>query len=316
MSMSAPQILQLMPMPAKPSEDLEANFEIHRLWQAADRDQLIERVAASTRGLVTNGHIGASAQLMDRLPKLEMIGCFGVGVDAVDLEAARERGLRVSNTPDVLTDAVAELALGLLIDVARRVSANERYLRAGRWVKEGDPKLAHTLAGRTAGIVGLGRIGLATARLCEAFGMRVVYQGPRQKADVAYPYYADLVEMARAVDALMITCVGASSTRGLITAEVIEALGPDGWLINVSRGFVVDEAALVDALVAGRLGAAGLDVFLKEPHVPEALLDLDNVVLQPHQASATVETRDAMGQLVVDNLKAYFAGRPLLTPVV
>lgn len=314
--MRSPQILQLMPMPARPTADLEASFEVHRLWQAADRDQLIEGVAHDVRALVTGGQTGASAQLMDRLPKLEMISSFGVGVDAIDLDAARGRGLRVSNTPDVLTDAVAELALGLLLDVARRISANDRYLRAGRWVTEGDPPLAATLAGRTAGIVGLGRIGLATARLCEAFGMRVVYQGPRQKAEVSYPYFADLVEMARAVDALLVTCVGASSTRGLITAEVIEALGPEGWLVNVSRGFVVDEAALVDTLVSGRLGAAGLDVFLHEPHVPEALFGLDNVVVQPHQASATVETRDAMGQLVVDNLKAYFAGQPLLTPVV
>ena len=314
--MSAPEILQLTPMPAGPSADLEASFEVHRFWQAADREQMIETVAGRARGLVTNGHVGASAALMDRLPELELIGCFGVGVDAIDLDAARGRGVRVSNTPDVLTDAVAELALGLLLDVARRISTHERYLRAGRWVTEGDPPLARTLAGRTAGIVGLGRIGRATAQLCEAFGMTVVYQGPRRKPSVSYPYYTDLVGMARAVDALMITCVGAPSTRGLITAEVIDALGPDGWLVNVSRGFVVDEAALVDALLKGRLGGAGLDVFQHEPEVPEALLELDNVVLQPHQASATLETRDAMGQLVVDNLKAYFAGRPLLTPVV
>jgi lactate dehydrogenase-like 2-hydroxyacid dehydrogenase len=223
--------------------------------------------------------------------------------------------VRVTNTPDVLTEGVAELALGLLLAVARRIPFNDRFVRAGRWPKEGDPALASSLAGRRLGIVGLGRIGRRVAGLAEAFGMEIRYGGPRRKDDVAWRYYDDLVALARDADCLMLTCKGGTETAGLIGREVIEALGPDGWLINVSRGSVVDEAALVEALVGGRLGAAGLDVFASEPRVPEALLRLDNVVLQPHQGSASEETRAAMGRLVLDNLEAHFAGRPLLTPV-
>ena len=229
--------------------------------------------------------------LIEALPALEIIGVFGVGVDAVDLATARARGVRVTNTPDVLTEGVAELGIALLLAVARRIPFNDRFVRAGRWPKEGDPALSNSLAGRRLGIVGLGRIGRRVAELAEAFGMVICYAGPRRKDDVAWRYYDDLVDMARDVDCLMLTCKGGAETAGLIGREVIEALGPEGWLINIARGSVVDEAALVDALVAGRLGAAGLDVFAREPHVPEALLGLDNVVLQPHQGSASEETR-------------------------
>jgi lactate dehydrogenase-like 2-hydroxyacid dehydrogenase len=254
--------------------------------------------------------------LIEALPALEIIGVFGVGVDAVDLATARARGVRVTNTPDVLTEGVAELALALLLAVARRIPFNDRFVRAGRWPKEGDPALASSLAGRRLGTVGLGRIGRRVAELAEAFGMVICYTGPRCKDDVAWRYYDDLVELAREVDCLMVTCKGGPETAGLIGREVIEAVGPEGWLINISRGSVVDEPALVDALVSGRLGAAGLDVFASEPRVPDALLRLDNVVFQPHQGSASEETRAAMGRLVLDNLEAHFAGRPLLTPVL
>jgi hydroxypyruvate reductase len=202
------------------------------------------------------------------------------------------------------------------LDVARRVSANDRYLRAGRWLAEGDPQLAHALAGRRIGILGMGRIGRAVARRAAAFDMVLSYGGPSRKDDLDLPYHADPVALAAAVDVLMVTCTGGPATAGLVGREVIEAVGPKGWLINVARGSVIDEPALVEALVAGKLGAAGIDVFADEPNVPEALLGLDNVVMQPHQASATVETRDAMGNLVLDNLKAHFAGQPLPTPVV
>jgi lactate dehydrogenase-like 2-hydroxyacid dehydrogenase len=215
----------------------------------------------------------------------------------------------------VLTEGVAELGIALLLAIARRIPFNDRYVRAGRWPKEGDPALASSLAGRRLGIVGLGRIGRRVAQLAEAFGMVIGYTGPHPKDDVAWRYYEDLVEMAREVDVLMLTCKGGAETAGLIGRKVIEALGPDGWLINIARGSVVDEAALVDALIGGRLGAAGLDVLAREPHVPEALLGLDNVVLQPHQGSASEETRGAMGRLVLENLEAHFIGRPLLTPV-
>jgi lactate dehydrogenase-like 2-hydroxyacid dehydrogenase len=254
-------------------------------------------------------------ELIAALPALEIIGVFGVGVDAVDLAVAKAKGVRVTNTPDVLTEGVAELGIALLLAVARRIPQNDRYLRAGRWPKEGDPALASSLAGRRLGIVGLGRIGRRVAEFAQAFGMEIRYGGPRRKGDVSWPYYDDLAALARDVDVLMLACKGGPETAGLIGREVIDALGPEGWLINIARGSVVDEPALVEALTSGRLGAAGLDVFAREPEVPEALLGLDNVVLQPHQGSASEETRAAMGRLVLANLEAHFAGKPLLTPV-
>jgi lactate dehydrogenase-like 2-hydroxyacid dehydrogenase len=268
------------------------------------------------RAAVTNGIAGMKGDLIEALPALEIIGVFGVGVDAVDLAVAKAKGVRVTNTPDVLTEGVAELGIALLLAVARRIPQNDRYLRAGRWPKEGDPALASSLAGRRLGIIGLGRIGRRLAELAQAFGMEIRYGGPRRKDDVSWRYYGDLVALARDVDVLMLACKGGPETAGLIGREVIDALGPEGWLINIARGSVVDEPALVEALASGRLGAAGLDVFAREPEVPEALLGLDNVVLQPHQGSASEETRSAMGRLVLENLEAHFAGRALLTPVI
>jgi lactate dehydrogenase-like 2-hydroxyacid dehydrogenase len=312
--MTKPEVLELIDVHPGTTARLDEAYVLHRLWQG-DRERLIAEIAPRVRAAVTNGIVGMKGDLIAALPALEIIGVFGVGVDAVDLAAARSRGVRVTNTPDVLTEGVAELALALLLAVARRIPFNDRYVRAGRWPKEGDPALASSLVGRRLGIVGLGRIGRRVAGLAEAFGMTIHYGGPRRKDDVDWPYHEDLAALARDVDVLMLTCKGGAETAGLIGREVIEALGPAGWLINVSRGSVVDEAALVDALVAGRLGAAGLDVFAREPDVPAALLGLDNVVLQPHQGSASEETRAAMGRLVLDNLAAHFAGRPLLTPV-
>lgn len=313
--MTKPEVLELIDVHPGTTDRLDDAYVLHRLWQASDPERLLAEVGPRVRAAVTNGIVGIKGDVIEALPALEIIGVFGVGVDAVDLPTARARGVRVTNTPDVLTEGVAELAMALLLAVARRIPFNDRYVRAGRWPNEGDPALASSLADRRLGIVGLGRIGRRVAQLAEAFGMVICYAGPRRKDDVAWRYYGDLVEMAREVDCLMLTCKGGAETAGLIGREVIEALGPAGWLINVARGTVVDEPALVDALVRGRLGAAGLDVFAREPHVPEALLGLDNVVLQPHQGSASEETRAAMGRLVLDNLEAHFAGRPLLTPV-
>jgi lactate dehydrogenase-like 2-hydroxyacid dehydrogenase len=265
---------------------------------------------------VTNGMVGMSGALIKQLPALEMIGVFGVGVDAVDLETAKAQGVRVSNTPDVLTVGVAELAMALLLDVARKIAFNDRFVRAGRWPKEGDPPLSHSLWGRRLGVLGMGRIGQAIAERARVFGMEIAYAGPNPKSELPYEYIADPVALAKATDVLMVSCKGGAETAGLVSAEVIEAIGPKGWLINVSRGSVVDEAALVEALVEGRLGAAGLDVFAREPSVPEALLPLDNVVLQPHQGSACEESRAAMGNLMLDNMAAHFAGQRLPTPVI
>jgi hydroxypyruvate reductase len=314
--MTKPDVLQMMPVTPNIQAQAEEAFALRKLWEAADADAFVGAVGPEVRGILTNGIIGAGKALIDGLPKLEIVGVYGVGVDAVDLATARGRGIRVTNTPDVLTIGVAELALALMLAVARRIAYNDRYVRAGRWPKEGDPVLANNLAGKRLGILGLGRIGHAVAKRAAAFDMQICYCGPHRKDDVDHQYVPDLVEMARAVDCLVVTCLGGPTTKGLVDRRVIEALGPQGWLINVARGSVIDEPALVEALVAGRLGAAGLDVFAGEPDVPAALLAMDNVVLQPHQASATWETRDAMGQLVVDNLKAHFAGEPLPTPVV
>jgi lactate dehydrogenase-like 2-hydroxyacid dehydrogenase len=314
--MTKPDVLQMMPVTPNIQAQAEEAFALRKLWEAADADAFVGEVGQDVRGILTNGIIGAGKALIDGLPKLEIVGVYGVGVDAVDLATARARGIRVTNTPDVLTIGVAELALALMLAVARRIAYNDRYVRAGRWPKEGDPVLANNLAGKRLGILGLGRIGHAVARRASAFDMQICYCGPHRKDDVDHQYVPDLVEMARAVDCLVVTCLGGPTTKGLVDRRVIEALGPQGWLINVARGSVIDVPALVEALVQGKLGAAGLDVFASEPDVPAALLAMDNVVLQPHQASATWETRDAMGQLVVDNLTAHFAGEPLPTPVV
>ena len=313
--MTKPEVLELIDVHPGTTARLDEAYVLHRLWQAQDPKRFLAEVGTPVRAAVTNGIVGMKGDLIEALPALEIIGVFGVGVDAVDLATARARGVRVTNTPDVLTEGVAELGIALLLAVARRIPFNDRYVRSGRWPKEGDPALSSSLAGRRLGIVGLGRIGRRVAELAQAFGMVISYTGPRRKDDVAWRYYGDPVELARDVDVLIVTCKGGAETAGLVGREVIEALGPEGWLINIARGSVVDEAALVEAVVSGRLGAAGLDVFAREPQVPEALLGLDNVVLQPHQGSASEETRSAMGRLVLENLEAHFAGRPLLTPV-
>ena len=314
--MSKPDVLGILDVHPGTTAALDADYQLHRLWEASDPDAMLTDVGPMIRAAVTNGIAGIKGDMIERLPNLEIIGVFGVGVDSVDLVTAKARGVRVSNTPDVLTIGVAELAMALLLDVARKITYNDRYLREGRWPKEGDPPLSSSLHGRKLGILGMGRIGQAIADRAKVFGMEIVYGGPNRKADLEYTYFGDPVALAAASDVLMVSCKGGADTAGLVSADVIDAVGPEGWLINVSRGSVVDEPALVDALRTGRLGAAGLDVFADEPEVPPALIALDNVVLQPHQGSASVETRDAMGALVLENLRAHFAGLPLPTAVI
>jgi hydroxypyruvate reductase len=287
---------------------LERLFTVHTLPAAAERAAFLETKGKDIRGIA--GAAGADAALIAALPKLEIIANFGVGYDWVDVAAAKARGIPVTNTPDVLTDEVADLAMALILDSARQISRADRFVRAGKWV-EGNFPLARTVAGRTLGIVGLGQIGTAIGRRAEAFRMKVMWHGPRPKPEAPWPYVADLLEIAREADFLMVICPLTPATRGLISAEVLAALGPDGTLVNIARGAVVDEAALLAALQSGTLGAAALDVFTREPHVPEALFAMDNVVLQPHLGSATVETRTAMGQVMIDNLAAHFDGRKL-----
>lgn len=310
-----PDIVIAAPIYAATLEALERAYACHRLFDAADRARVLAEQRDRARAIVTSGGAGADAALIDALPKVEIISCFGVGVDAIDLGRARARNIAVTNTPDVLTDDVADLALGLIIDSQRRISRGDRFVRAGKWL-QGGLELGAALKGRRLGIVGLGRIGLATARRAEAFGMIVAYHGPRAKADAPYPYVADIVDLARRSDILCLTLPGGAGTRHLVDAAVLAALGPQGTLVNVARGSVVDETALVAALQSGALGAAALDVFADEPNVPAALRTMENVVLQPHVGSATHQTRAAMGQLVLDNLAAHFAGLALPTRVV
>lgn len=314
--MSKPHVLELLDVHPGTTANLETGYTLHKLWKAADQDAMLAEIGPKVRAVVTNGIAGIKGEMIERLPSLEIIGVFGVGVDSVDLEIAKARGVRVANTPDVLTVGVAELAMAILLDVARKITWNDRYLRDGRWSKEGDPPLSNSLSGRKLGILGMGRIGQAIADRAKAFGMEIVYGGPNRKADLPYDYHGDPVELARVADVLMVACKGGAETAGLVNADVIDAVGPAGWLINISRGSVVDEPALIDALASARLGAAGLDVFAEEPEVPADLIAMDNVVLQPHQGSACVETRDAMGHLVLENLSAHFAGKPLPTAVI
>jgi lactate dehydrogenase-like 2-hydroxyacid dehydrogenase len=307
-----PEILQVAAIYGPSQARLEADYTVHRLWQAPDRDAFVRDVAPRVEVLVTTGGAGASRALIEQLPRLRLIACFGVGVDAIDLAAARERGVAVTNTPDVLTDDVADLAIGLMLAALRGIATADRYVRAGLWLRANMP-LQTRMSGKRLGIVGMGRIGQAIARRASAFEMSIAWNGPRPK-DLPWRYEPDLLALARSVDVLVAACPGGAATRGLISRAVLEALGP-GVFVNIARGSVVDETALVDLLVTQRLGGAALDVFVDEPRVPEALFTLDHVVLQPHQASATRETRAAMGQLVLDNVAAFVAGLPLLTPV-
>jgi len=316
--MSKIALLQTGKMMPMIERQIAEAFEVHRLHEAKDAAALIARVGPRVEAVATGGHAArVDEALMARLPKLRIVSNFGVGYDGVDTAAAKARKIIVTNTPDVLTEEVADTALGLLLMTVRELSKAEQHLRAGRWAREGDYRLTPmTLRDRKIGIVGLGRIGKAIARRCEVLGCPVVYYGRSKQGDVAYSYYSDLAAMARDTGTLIVITPGGGGTKNLIDARVLAALGPKGVLINVSRGSVVDEAALIAALKARTIFAAGLDVFMNEPHINPEFLALDNAVLLPHVGSGSVHTRDGMGQLVVDNLAAYLARKPPLTPVV
>jgi lactate dehydrogenase-like 2-hydroxyacid dehydrogenase len=301
-----------------PDWDLAAlgqDFDLHLLYAAPDPAALLAAQAPSIRAIATKGEIGADAALIDALPALEIIACYGVGIDAIDHPHATRRGIPVTNTPDVLTEDVADLAIGLLLAAARRIPFGDAYVRSGRWATEGSMPLTRSIGGRL-GIVGLGRIGRAIARRAEGFGLPISYSGRVPKPDVPYAFHPDPASLAAVSDILVVSAQGGPTTRGLVTAEAIAALPPDSLFVNVSRGSVVDEAALLVALSSGRIAAAGLDVFNNEPAIDPAFAALQNVVLQPHAASGTVETRRAMGELMRRNLLAHFSGKPLLTPVL
>jgi lactate dehydrogenase-like 2-hydroxyacid dehydrogenase len=297
-------------------EACEARFDLLKLWEADDPDALLRERGGEVLGVATNGQLPVDDALLDKLPKLQIVAHFGVGYDSVDTDATRARGVVVTNTPDVLDAEVADTAMGLLLMTVRELGAAERYLRAGRWAADGAYRLTpHTLAGRTLGIAGLGRIGLEIAERAEPFGLRIEYHNRRRRDDVRFPYHPSLVELAAAVDTLMIVLPGGASTHHLVDAEVLAALGPDGILINIGRGSVVDTDALVTALQDGTIAGAGLDVYENEPQVPQALIDIETAVLLPHVGSASVATRRAMGQLVTDNLISWFDSGSAVTPV-
>jgi hydroxypyruvate reductase len=293
---------------------LDAAYACHRYWTAPDQAALMKQLAADCKIVVTSGSRGIAGAEMAQLPKLELVACFGVGTDAIDLVHAKAHRIAVTNTPDVLTEDVADLAVSLVLASIRRVVQGDHYVRAGRWLK-GGMALTQSMQARKIGIVGLGRIGQAIAKRCVAFNTSIAYFGPRRKADVPYRHFDSTVALAQWADVLIAACPGGPATRKIISKEVLAALGPEGLFVNIARGSVVDQEALVEMLVSGQLGAAGLDVFNDEPRVPEILFGLDNVVLQPHQASATTSTRAAMGQLVLDNVANFLAGKALVTPV-
>lgn len=312
--MPPPDLLLLKPMQPSVMDALARAFTLHRADGAADRAAFLAEIGPRVRAMAVGAQSLVDRALLEALPNLEIVASFGVGYDTIDVAAARARGVVVTNTPDVLSEEVADLALGLLLATVRRIPGAERHLRAGLWPSRPYP-LTATLQGRTVGILGLGRIGRAIARRLEGFGVAIAYHGRGPQPGVAYAYHASLLGLARAVDTLVVVAPGGAGTEGIVDAAVLAALGPDGILVNVARGSVVDEPALIAALQAGTILSAGLDVYAHEPHVPPALAALDHVVLLPHVGSGSVATREAMGRLVVDNLAAWFAGRGPLTPV-
>lgn len=303
--------------PVKPviNDGFPAPFVAHSIESKHDLSRLPKDVAGRIRGIAVTGLVPTDSTVLAQFPKAEMVASFGVGYDHVDSAYAREHGIIVTHTPDVLTEEVADTALGLLIGSLREFIRADRFVRSGQWEKGDYPLTRGSLRDRTVGIVGLGRIGKAVARRLDAMQVPVVYHSRRPADGVSYRHYPDLMEMARDVDTLIVITPGGAATRNLINADVLKALGPRGVVVNVARGSVVDEPALIAALKDGTILGAGLDVFAQEPRVPDELRTLPNVLLLPHLGSASVVTRRAMEQLVVDNLKAWFAGKAPLTPI-
>ena len=311
--MSQPEILVVVKLWPPYLQALREAFVVHDRTHVDDPAQF-EAIAPRIRAIAASGESKVPADLIARLPALGVISVFGVGYDGIDVGAARARGIPVTNTPDVLTDDVADLGMALILCIARRIPQADKFVRAGLW-PAGPLPLSRKVSGARLGLVGLGRIGQAIARRAEAFGMSIAYTTRKQKPDCAYPWYPNAEALAREADFLLVITPGGAGTRGLINARVLAALGPKGYLINVARGSVVDQAALVHAVTTGVIAGAAIDVFEDEPNVPAELRAHENVVLTPHMASGTWETRRAMADLALNNLLAHFAGKPLLTPL-
>lgn len=315
--MSKPVILQVGPYPEWDQVPLDAAFTVHRYFEAEDKAAFLAKVGPDVQGIATRGELGANRAMIEACPQLKVISVYGVGYDAVDLEACREKGIRVTNTPDVLTGDVADLGVAMMLTLSRGMVGAEEWVRSGNWASKGLYPLKRRVFGRKAGVLGLGRIGFEVATRLAGFGMDIAYSDVSAK-DYAkdWTFIADPVELAKHADFLFVTLAASAATRHIVGKDVIEAVGPEGMIINISRASNIDEEALIAALGDGRLGSAALDVFEGEPALDPRFLELPNVLLQPHHASGTVETRKAMGQLVRDNLTAYFAGDDLPTPVL
>lgn len=315
--MMKPDVLQVGPYPAWDQEPLDANFTMHRLFEAQDKDAFLRDHGPKIRAIATRGELGANRNMIAACPRLEVISVYGVGFDAVNLDAARERNVRVTNTPDVLTNDVADLGVAMMLCLSRGMIGAEGWVRNGSWTAKGLYPLQHRVWGKKAGILGLGRIGFEVAKRLAGFGLHIAYSDVTPKSYAGdWTFVANPVALAAHADFYFVTLAASATTRHVVNASVLEALGPKGMLINVSRASNIDEEALLTALETGKLGSAALDVFEGEPELNPRFLKLENVLLQPHHASGTFETRKAMGQLVRDNLIAHFAGQPLLTPVL
>ena len=315
--MNKVNILQIGPYPDWDVEALSKNFILHPYYAAEDKSAFIAACANSIRGVATRGDRGLSRELMEALPNLELIAIYGVGYDAVDLDAARERNIRVTNTPDVLTKDVADFGVAMMLAASRGIIGGEDWVRSGDWSQKGNYPLKTRVFGKRVGILGLGRIGYEVAMRCAAFEMDIAYSDLEKKEGAdEWSYIKDCQALAERSDYLFVTTTGGAATKHIVNKKVIEALGPEGMLINISRASNIDEKALLAALESKTLGYAALDVFEDEPSLKPRFLELDNVMLQPHQASATFDSRTEIGSLVRENLEAYFSGRELLTPVI
>ncbi len=315
--MSKPHLLQVGPYPEWDQIPLEEAFTVHRYFEAADKAAFLAEVGPQIRGIATRGELGANAEMIAACPNLEVVSVYGVGYDAVDLNAAKARGIRVTNTPDVLTNDVADLGVAMMLVQSRGMIGAETWVKDGSWAAKGLYPLKRRVWGRKAGVLGLGRIGYEVAKRLAGFDMEIAYSDVSAKDYASqWEFIQDPAALAARSDFLFVTLAASAATRHIVGPKVIEALGPEGMLINISRASNIDEEALLDALESGKLGSAALDVFEGEPKLNPRFLKLDNVLLQPHHASGTIETRKAMGQLVRDNLTAHFAGKPLPTPVL
>lgn len=314
--MSKPVILQVGPYPAWDQKPLEQAFEVHRLFDAADSGAMLAKVGKDVRAIATRGELGADRAMITACPNLEMIAVYGVGYDAVDSDACAERGIAVTNTPDVLTEDVADLGVAMMLCQSRGMIGAEAWVRDGSWNSKGLYPLKRRVFGRKAGILGLGRIGFEVGKRLAGFGMDIAYSDIGAK-DYApeWTFIPDAVALAEHADFLFVTLAASTATRHIVNAKVLNALGQGGMVINISRAANIDEDALIEALSSGAVGSAALDVFEGEPALDPRFLELDNILVQPHHASGTVETRQAMGKLLRNNLTAHFASQPLLTPV-